>query len=101
MIMAWKGTTLDSIPVRTAPDGAPISPYLAKNTPISGDAVDGTWLHMIAPRVGWVNAGANMAKVRWETITVTPPPPPPPPPTKTVTNIISVYNDGSIDVAPQ
>jgi len=81
MTMAWKGTTLDSIPVRTAPDGGAISPYLAKNTPISGDAVDGTWLHMTAPRIGWVNAGAGMTKVKWETVTVTPPPPPPPPST--------------------
>ena len=81
MIMAWKGTTLDSIPVRTSPDGGAISPYLAKGTPISGDAVDGTWLHMTAPRIGWVNAGAGMTKVKWETVTVTPPPPPPPPST--------------------
>lgn len=101
-LMAWKGVTLDSIPVRSSIDGGAISPYLAKNTPISGDAVDGTWLHMTAPRVGWVNAGANQTKVKWENVTVTPPPPPPPPnPTKTVTNIIRVYNDGSIDVTPQ
>ena len=101
-LMAWKGITLDSIPVRTAIDGGAISPYLAKGTPISGDAVDGTWLHMTAPRIGWVNAGVNQTKVKWETVTVTPPPPPPPPnPTKTVTNIIRVYNDGSIDVTPQ
>ena len=73
---AWKGITLDSIPVRTAIDGGAISPYLAKGTPISGDAVDGTWLHMTAPRVGWVNAGANQTKVSWQTVTVTPPPPP-------------------------
>ena len=80
-LMAWKGTTLDSIPVRTAIDGGAISPYLAKGTPISGDAVDGTWLHMTAPRIGWVNAGMNQTKVSWQTVTVTPPPPPPPPST--------------------
>jgi len=80
-LMAWKGITLDSIPVRTAIDGGAISPYLAKGTPISGDAVDGTWLHMTAPRIGWVNAGVNQTKVSWQTVTVTPPPPPPPPST--------------------
>jgi len=91
----WKGITVDSIPVRKEKDGVGINPYLAKNAPISGDIVDGTWLHMTAPRVGWVNAGVGMTKVRWEYVTVTPPS------TKTVTNIIRVYNDGSIDVTPQ
>lgn len=91
----WEGTTVDSIPVRKEKDGVGINPYLAKNTPISGDIVDGTWLHMTAPRAGWVNAGVGMTKVRWKYMTVTPPP------TKTVTNIIRVYNDGSIDVTPQ
>jgi hypothetical protein len=93
----WKGITVDSIPIRKEIDGVGINPYLAKNTPISGDIVEGTWLHMTAPRVGWVNAGVGMTKVRWEYVTVTPPPTP----TKTVTNIIRVYNDGSIDVTPQ
>jgi hypothetical protein len=93
----WKGIAIDSIPIRKEIDGVGINPYLAKNTPISGDIVEGTWLHMTAPRVGWVNAGVGMTKVRWEYVIVTPPPLP----TKTVTNIIRVYNDGSIDVTPQ
>jgi hypothetical protein len=93
----WKGITLDSIAVRTAPNGGAISPYIAKSTPVSGDQVIGTWLHMTSPRNGWLNAGVNQQFVDWETVTVTPPPPP----TKTVTNIIRVYNDGSIDVTPQ
>ena len=93
----WKGITLDSIPVRSAPDGGAINPYLAKNTSITGDIVDGTWLHMTTPRMGWVNAGANMSKVRWENVTATPPPPP----AKRLTNIIQVFEDGSINVTPQ
>lgn len=93
----WKGITLDSIAVRTSPNGGAISPYIAKGTPVSGDQVIGTWLHMTSPRNGWLNAGVNQQFVDWETVTITPPPPP----TKTVTNIIRVYNDGSIDVTPQ
>lgn len=71
----WEGTTVDSIPVRKEKDGVGINPYLPKNAPISGDVVEGTWLHMLFPRVGWVNAGVGMTKVRWKYVTVTPPPP--------------------------
>jgi len=71
----WKGITLDSIAVRTSPNGGAISPYIAKSTPVSGDQVIGTWLHMTSPRNGWLNAGVNQQFVDWETVTVTPPPP--------------------------
>jgi len=94
----WKGITLDSIAVRKEIDGTAISPYLAKGASISGNIVDGNWLHMTAPRIGWVNAGVGMTKVKWEVVTVIPPPPPP---TKRLTNIIQVFEDGSINVTPQ
>lgn len=100
----WQGTTKDRIPVRLAPDGAVATGgYLPKGAKLLINEVNGVWLHITSsngiPRIGWVNAGASMQFVSWSLIPVTPPPPPVP--TKTVTNIIKVYNDGSIDVTPQ
>ena len=75
MATAWKGTTLDDLPLLNAIDGTVIKPYITKGTPVSGDDVKGVWLHLKSPRTGWMNSGANQTKVRWENVTVTPPSP--------------------------
>ena len=91
------GTTTERTNVRDAPDGAVIGSLKA------GDKItfsqQGTWLLLSsvngAARTGYVNARS----VKMEP---TPPPPPDTPPTgKTITNVITVYNDGSVSIAPQ
>ena len=92
------GTTTERTNVRDAPDGAVIGSLKA------GDKItfsqQGTWLLLSsvngAARTGYVNARS----VKMEP---TPPPPPPdtPPAGKTITNVITVYNDGSVSIAPQ
>ena len=91
------GTTIERTNVRDAPDGAVIGSLKA------GDKItfaqQGTWLLLSSvngvPRTGYVNARS----VRFEQ--TAPPPPPPAPTTKAVTNIITVFEDGSILVTPQ
>lgn len=67
------------------------------NTQFEYGVQDGTWFQISAgPYAGlWMNAGSSWQYIR---IISTPPPPPP---VKTLTNLIHVYDDGSIDVLPQ
>ena len=93
------GTTIERTNIRDAPDGAVIGSLKA------GDKItfaqQGTWLLLSSvngvPRTGYVNARS----VRIVQTVPPPPPPPPPSPTKAVTNIITVFEDGSILVTPQ
>ncbi len=93
------GTTIERTIVRSAPSGDAIATIPAQ-TPITFTQQSGSWLLLSSAggvaRSGYVNA-------RSVKIEQTPPPPPPdtPPAGKTITNIISVYDDGSVSIAPQ
>ena len=93
------GTTIERTVIRPTPSGDPIG-NIAVNTKIVFDVDLGSWLRLVSvngvPRTGYVNARS----VRFEQ-TAPPPPPPAPLPTKAVTNIITVFEDGSILVTPQ
>lgn len=58
---------------------------------------DGTWFQIASgPFAGfWMNAGSNWQYIQIVTT------PPPPVEQKVLTNLIHVYDDGSIDVIPQ
>ena len=93
------GTTIERTVIRPTPSGDPIG-NIAANTKIVFEVDLGSWLRLVSvngvPRTGYVNA-RSVQIVQ----TVPPPPPPPAPTTKAVTNIITVYEDGSILVTPQ
>lgn len=94
------GTTIERTVIRPTPSGDPIG-NIAANTKIVVDVDLGSWLRLVSvngvPRTGYVNARS----VRIVQTVPPPPPPPPPSPTKAVTNIITVFEDGSILVTPQ
>lgn len=101
--------TGETMPTITCTTTAQVKTYSQPNTSstlmaLIGNGVtfnaseqQGDWVHHTDGR--WVNVMKNGVKVI--TVTVVTPPPPPPPPTKTLTNLIHVYNDGSINVVPQ
>lgn len=89
------GITIERTVIRPTPTADAIG-NIPANTPITFDVDLGSWLRLTsvngAQRAGYVNA-------RSVKITPAPPPPPPPPAGKTITNIITVYDDGSISIA--
>ena len=92
------GTTIERTTIRATPGGDVVGTIPAQ-TQITFTQ-EGMWLLLSsaggAARTGYVNA-------RSVKIEQTPPPPPPdtPPAGKTITNVITVYNDGSVSIAPQ
>ena len=90
------GTTIETATIRATPGGDVIRTVKA-NTKLDITLDIGSWYKVNSvddvAQAGYING-------RSVKITITPPPPPVPT-TKTVTNIITVYDDGSILVAPQ
>jgi hypothetical protein len=94
-------TTLASkVKLWSAKQGTETGGYLDANTQFEFTEQSGTWLKQ--PNGTWVNCGSTFqyAKVLTSPSIVTPPPVNPPA-GKTLTNVISVYSDGSLNVAPQ
>ena len=92
------GTTIERTTIRATPGGDVVGTIPAQ-TQITFTPQLGSWLLLSSAggvaRTGYVNARS----VKMEP---TPPPPPDTPPAgKTITNVITVYNDGSVSIAPQ
>jgi hypothetical protein len=91
------GTTIETATIRATPGGDVIRTVKA-NTKLDITLDIGSWYKVNSvddvAQAGYING-------RSVKITITPPPPPPPPTGKVVTNIITVYDDGSILVTPQ
>ena len=91
------GTTTERTSIRATPGGEVVR-QLAAGTKIDFNIDIGSWYKVNSvdgkAQAGYINA-------RSVKVDVFIPPPPPPPAGKVVTNIITVYDDGSILVAPQ
>lgn len=89
----YQGELLDSQPPRDKPDGSPSGGYIPKGAKITAITLEGNWLRLATvdgmPRSGWLNAGANMSKIRYWVI-VAPPPVDPPPTTVLVPFTLAV-----------
>ena len=90
------GTTIERTTIRSTPGGDVVR-TLPAGAKVEFTLGIGSWHKVISAegvaRSGYINARSVKVDV------YTPPPPVPTP--KTVTNIITVYDDGSILVAPQ
>jgi lysozyme len=93
-------TLASKVKLWSAKQGTETGGYLDANTQFEFTEQSGTWLKQ--PNGTWVNCGSTFqyAKVLTSPSVVTPPPVNPPA-GKTLTNVISVYSDGSLNVAPQ
>lgn len=91
------GTTTETTTIRATPGGDVIR-TLKANTKINFNIDIGSWYKVVSvegvAQAGYINA-------RSVKVDVYTPPPPPPPAGKVVTNIITVYDDGSILVTPK
>ena len=90
------GTTIETATIRATPGGDVIRTVKA-NTKLDITLDIGNWY-----KVNSVDGVAQAGYINGRSVKITITTPPPPPVlTKTVTNIITVYNDGSILVTPQ
>lgn len=90
------GTTTETTTIRATPGGDVIR-TLKAGTKINFNIDIGSWY-----KVTSVEGVAQAGYINARSVKVDPATPPPPPPAgKVVTNIITVYDDGSILVAPQ
>ncbi len=88
-------TTIETTTIRVTPGGEVVRTVKA-NTKIDITLDIGNWY-----KVNSVEGGAQAGYINGRSVKITIAPPPPPVLTKTVTNIITVYDDGSILVTPQ
>lgn len=89
------GTTIETTTIRSTPGGDVVRTVKA-NTKLDITLDIGNWY-----KVNSVDGVAQAGYINGRSVKITITPPPPPVLTKTVTNIITVYNDGSILVTPQ
>ncbi|MBI5962387.1 MAG: hypothetical protein HY863_02835 [Chloroflexi bacterium] len=93
-----KGTTLVTVKYFDAIRGNELGSIPA-GTQITADRNQVQWLHLtsiggvVITREAWASAGNKNQYISWTYV-------PDPPPAKRVTNTITVYDDGSIDVTP-
>jgi GH25 family lysozyme M1 (1,4-beta-N-acetylmuramidase) len=94
-------TLASKVKLWSAKLGTATGGYLDANTTFEFTEQSGTWLKLI--NGNWTNCGSSFQyiTVLTQPSAVTPPPVNPPATGKTLTNVISVYSDGSINVAPQ
>ena len=94
-------TLATKVKLWSAKQGTETGGYLSANTQFEFTEQSGTWLKL--PNGNWANSGSSFQYITVLTSpsVVTPPPVNPPTTGKTLTNIINVYSDGSINVAPQ
>jgi hypothetical protein len=78
----YTGTLLDSQKARNIPNGIAGGAWYQKGANLIATELQGTWLHVIEINgqaiSGWMNAGANQTKIKFDVIIVNPPPPVPP-----------------------
>ena len=89
------GTTIERTTIRATPGGNVVR-TLAAGTKIDFNTDIGSWY-----KVNSVEGAAQAGYINARSVKVTVYTPPPPVATKVVTNIITVYDDGSILVTPQ
>jgi hypothetical protein len=96
-------TTSGKVKVFNAYQGADAGFLIPANTVFQWTEKKANWLKMTDGN--WINCGATFQYAQILTYPTTTPPPPPvdPPPANApkLTNIIDVFNDGTIDVKPQ
>ena len=94
-------TLASKVKLWSAKLGTATGGYLDANTQFEFTEQSGTWLKLI--NGNWTNCGSSFQyiTVLTQPSAVTPPPVNPPATGKTLTNVINVYSDGSINVTPQ
>jgi hypothetical protein len=92
-------TTTGRIKIFTTFQGVETGRYIAALTVFEWKTKQLNWLQL--PDNTWVNCGTSFQYANILTYPSTVVPPPPPPVGKVLTNIIDVFNDGTIVVKPQ
>ena len=88
------GITTERTPIRSTPAGDEVIGSIPKDAAITAQDNSGQWLALVSVNGRAQGGFINARSVKIGTVT----PPPPPPTDKRVTNIITVYNDGSISI---
>ena len=88
------GITTERTPIRSIPAGDEVIGSIPKDATITANDNSGQWLSLVSVNGRAQGGYINARSVKIGTVTT----PPPPPTDKRVTNIITVYNNGSISI---